>query len=270
MPFSSPNLLLLAVIALASPLAGAGSVLLIYPTIILFEGNERNAEITLTNRGDETGIYEMSWTQMTMTPDGRVAKYDGEPPWSVQPYVRYSPRRVTLVPAESQTIKMALRRSPDVPEGEYYSHFRVLTLQSGDVPAEQEDTAAEGVTITARTAVAIPIIWRNSRATSSASIESVRIDADANVLSVDVQRHGQLSVRGYLHVFEPAPDGTRSYLAEPLHFVIYPSIDARTAAIELKDGVIARSLSRGAEVYYSPDPELTDESILFASYPLVP
>ncbi len=269
-----PILLLLALMSLVPAPARADASLFIYPTFVVFEGNQRSAEITLTNRGDQTGTFETSWSNMTMTPEGGLMKYEGQAPWSVQSYVRYSPRRVTLAPAESQIVKIALRRGQDVPEGEYYSHFRVLALNSQDSSAEQADAdepaAVSGVTIKARTAIAIPIIWRNSRATSSASIESVRIDRDANRLTVTVRRHGQLSVRGYLHLFETAPDGTRSSLAEPVPLIIYPSIEARTIAIAVKDDVIAGSLPRGTEVYYSPDLEITDKSILFASYPIVP
>ena len=272
MHFSSPNLLLLVVIALASPLARASAVLFMYPTEVVFEDNQRSAEITLSNRGDQTGTFEMGWTHMTMTPEGGLMKYDGQPPWSVQSYVRYSPRRVTLEPSESQVIKIALRRGQDVPEGEYYSHFKVLTLRSEDPSAAEAsaDEPAAALSITARSAIAIPIIWRNSRTRPSASIESVLVDADANALTVDVRRHGLLSVRGFLHLLESVPDGTRSPLAEPVHLVIYPNIDVRATTIELNDDVRADSLPPGAVLYYSPDEELNDRSILFASYPVVP
>lgn len=269
-----PILLLLAIMSLVPTLAQAGAVLFIYPTLLIFEGDERSGTITVTNRGDQTGTFEMSWTDMTMTPDGGLVKYEGEAPWSLQSYVRYSPRRVTLEPLESQVIRIAVRRGLDIPEGEYYSHFRVLTLNSEDPSADlsdaEEQETGTAVVIQARSAVAIPIVWRNSQATSSASIDSVRIDADANQLSVDVRRHGLLSVRGYLHLVETAPDGTRSFLAEPVPLVIYPSLDARTMAIELNDGVFAGNLKRGTEVYYSPDLEMTDKSIVIDSYSIVP
>ena len=269
-----PILLLLASMSLVPTLAQAGAVLFIYPTLLIFEGDERSGTITVTNRGDETGTFEMSWTDMTMTPDGGLVKYEGEAPWSLQSYVRYSPRRVRLEPLESQVIRIAVRRGLDIPEGEYYSHFRVLTLNSEDPSADLSDAEEQDrgavVTIAARSAVAIPIVWRNSQATSSASIDSVRIDQDTNQLSVDVRRHGLLSVRGYLQVIETAPDGTRSFLAEPVPLVIYPSLDARTMAIELHDGVFAGNLKRGTEVYYSPDLEMTDKSIVIDSYSIVP
>ncbi len=272
MHISSPNLLLLAVIALAPTLARAGAVLLLYPTEIVFEGNERSMEITLSNRGDQTGTYEMGWTHMTMTPEGGLVKHEGEVSWSVQPFVRYSPRRVTLEPAQSQVIKIALRRGQDVPEGEYYAHFKVLTLRSEDPSGTDEnaDEPAAAFSITARSAVAIPVIWRNSRDRPSASIESVSIDNETNKLSVHVRRHGLLSVRGFLHLLESAPDGSRSSIAEPVLLVIYPSIDTRVTTIEPNDGVRVDSLPRGTNLYYSPDLTINDRSILFASYPIVP
>jgi len=259
--------------SLVPTLAQADAVLFIHPTLVLFEGNERSATISLSNRGDATGTFEMSWSDMTMTPEGGLVKLEGPAAWSIQPYVRYSPRRVTLAPLESQVIRIAVRRGVDVPEGEYYSHFRVLTLNSEDplaAEAEADEPNVEGVTIEARSAVAIPIVWRNSHDSSSASIESVRIDRDTNQLSVDVLRHGQVSVRGFLHVFETAADGSRSSLAQPVPLVIYPNLDARTMTVELNDGVMAGNLKGGTEVYYSTDLEISDTSIVIDSYPIDP
>ncbi len=269
-------LLFLAIASLVPALAKAGAVLFIHPTLVMFEGTDRSATITLTNRGDETGTFEMSWSNMTMTPSGGLVKYEGDAPWSVQSYVRYSPRRVTLEPLQSQVVRIAVRRGLDVPEGEYYSHFRVLTLNSEQVSLEIDDDdrsdeqASSAVVIDARSAVAIPIVWRNSRDSSSASIEAVRIDPDANKLSVDVRRHGQLSVRGYLQVIETAADGTQNALAAPVPLVIYPNIEARTMSIELNDGVLAASLKQNTEVFYSPNIEISDRSTVIDSYPLVP
>ena len=268
-----PILLLLAILSLVPALAKAGAVLFIHPTLVVFEGNTRSASITLSNRGDQTGTFEMSWADMTMTPEGGLVKNEDPGPWSLQSHVRYSPRRVTLAPAEAQVIRIAVRRGTDIPEGEYFSHFRVLTLNSEDPTAVEEDTTDEvnsAVVIRARSAVAIPIVWRNSRESSSASIEAVRIDQDTNQLNIDVLRHGPLSVRGYLHVFETAANGARSPLADPVPLVIYPNLDARTMTIALNDGVSAGSLKPGTEVYYSTDLEMSDRSIVLDTYSIVP
>ena len=268
-----PILLILAIMSLVPTLARAAAVLFIHPTLVIFEGDQRSGMITVTNRGDQTGTFEMSWNDMTMTPEGGLVKLENPAPWSLQPYVRYSPRRVTLEPMESQVVRIAVARGQDVPEGEYYSHFRVLTLNSEDPSAVEEDAdvpdTGSAVVIQARSAVAIPVIWRNSNEVSSASIEAVKVDRAANKLTVDVRRQGQLSVRGYLHVLETAADGTRNFLAEPVPLVIYASLDARTMDIELNDGVMAGNQKRGTEVYYSQDLEFTDRSVIIDSFSIV-
>jgi len=269
-----PILLILAIMLLVPTLAQAAAVLFIHPTLVIFEGGQRSGTITVINRGDQTGTFEMGWNDMTMMPGGGLVKTENPAPWSLQPYVRYSPRRVTLEPMQSQVVKIAVGHGQDVPEGEYYSHFRVLILNSEDPSAVEEgadvpDTGS-AVVIKARSAVAIPVIWRNSNEVSSASIEAVKVDRAANKLTVDVRRQGQLSVRGYLHVLETAADGTRNFLAEPVPLIIYASLDARTMDIELNDGVMAGNQKRGTEVYYSQDLEITDRSVIIDSFSIVP
>jgi len=266
--------LVLAILFLLPTAAWSSAVLLIHPTLVMFEGNERSATITLTNRGDQTGTFEMSWIEYTMTAEGGLTKMDGIAQWSVQPYVRYSPRRVTLAPAESQVIKIALRRRKDAALGEYYSHFRVLTLNSED-PTDSDTKAAvelpenaTSVTIKTRTAIAIPIIWRNSQETSGATIESADFDRQTGKLTVDVRRHGDLSVRGFLYVFDVAPDGTRRSLAGPVPLVIYPNLEGKTIDMTFDDGVNVDSLVKGATVLYAPKLEGVDQATVFASYPL--
>lgn len=275
-PMKNSNLLgmVFAILFLLPTTAWSGAVLLIHPTLVMFEGNERSATITLTNRGDEIGTFETGWVDYTMTPQGGLLKMDDVAPWSVQPYVRYSPRRVTLDPGESQVVKVALRRSNDAAPGEYYSHFRVLTLNSED-PTNNDTKAARelpenttAVTIKTRTAIAIPIIWRNSQESSGATITSADFDRQTRKLTVDVRRHGHLSVRGFLYAFVEAPDGTRRSLAEPVPLVIYPNLEGKTIDIPFDEGISPDSLADGATVMYAPELDGVDQATIFASYPV--
>ncbi len=266
--------LIFTILLLLPTAAWSGAVLLIHPTLVMFEGNERSATITLTNRGDEIGTFETGWIDYEMSPQGGLIKLDGVAPWSVQPYVRYSPRRVTLAPGDSQVVKVALRRRKDVPPGEFYSHFRVLTLNSEDPTNYEAKAGAEppenatSVTIKARTAIAIPIIWRNSQESSGATIESAGFDRQTGNLTVDVRRHGHLSVRGFLYLFDEAPDGTRRSLAEPVPLVIYPNLERKTIDISLDDEISPDSLADGATVMYAPALDGVDQATVFASYPV--
>lgn len=276
MGFTLPRInssLLLLCVALAPSSASAGAVLFIYPTLVLFDGAERSATVTLTNRGDAIGTFETSWAEMAMTPEGNLIKVEGEVPWSLQPYVRHSPRRVTLAPAESQIIRIALRRGQDVPEGEYFSHFKVLTLNTESV-VEQPKEAAQpqetesAVTITARPAVAIPVLWRNSSAKPRATIESVVVDAENNSIDVQIRRLGDLSVRGYLHVMGDPPYGMRGPLAPPVPLIIYPMVSQRSATIPLSEGITTDMLARNTTIVYADDMDRVDETTVLAARPL--
>ena len=252
--------------------AGAEASLFIYPTTVVFEGNRVSAEVTIANRGDEVGTFEIGWMDMSMTPEGGLMRHDDVMPWSIQPYVRYSPRRVTLAPAESQVIRIAVRRDQDVPEGEYYSHLRVLTLNSAPIEA-QSGGAPEpvpGVAITARTAIAIPVIWRNSLDKPAASIASIDLDRESNTIVATLHREGLLSARGFLHVIDPDANGDSRQLSDPVPAILYPNIDDRTVPVPLLAGYSVNGLPEGAELVFSPDESLTDESLVYASRRVLP
>lgn len=249
----------------------AGAVLLIHPTLVIFEDNQRSATVHLTNHGDLTGTFEIGWVEFAMTPEGGLKKLDTPPPWSLQPYVRYSPRRVTLGPGDSQIVKVALRRKAEVAEGEYHSHFRVLTLNEEEAVDDEEAqdlSRATSIRVKARPAVAIPVIWRNSQAAPAAAIDSAEMDRGTNQLIVEVRRIGVVSVRGYLHVVRSAADGKRNALADPMPLIIYPSLDRRVISVPLHADLAANVLDSGIEVIYAPDIEITDSKPMLASYRL--
>ena len=193
------------------------------------------------------------------------------PPWSLRPYVRYSPRRTTLQPGEFQLIKIALRPRRDAPEGEYFSHFRVLTIHD-ETPASEEDPQAPAtqasVSVKARMALAIPVIWRNSDDEPAASIDSVEVDEVGNQLLVTVRRSGAVSLRGYVHVVAVSGNGEPRALASPVPVVIYPNLDIRSISVPLSEGVVASALGAGAMVLVTSEIGNPDVRTALASYQL--
>ena len=143
-------------------------------------------------------------------------------PWSLEPLIRFSPRRVTLDPGETQVVRIALRRNLNRPEGEYFSHIRVLTLTEIPDGSDTVDPTVQSVKISARTAIAVPVIWRNSPNDQAAKINLATLDDGAQNLLVEVQRQGHLSVRGFLHL--RCNDGGKSRsMMDPVPLVIYPT-----------------------------------------------
>lgn len=262
----------LATLILLVPLADAvaQAQLFVHPTLIMFSGAHRNGTVHVVNQGDATGVFELAWVDFAMTRSGGLSTWDGDAPWSLQPFARFSPRRVTLRPGETQVVRVAVRPGRDTAEGEYYSHLRVVTLErdldAATAASKTKDTAREkAITIEARTAIAIPVVWRNSDAAPRATIESAEFDPDTNELVVELRRTGELSTRGYVHVFGAAAEGAAlQALADPVPVVIYPSIEQRIVVIPLK--AVDTGFHAGAEVIYAADSELTSRSSRYATY----
>ncbi len=238
--------------------------LFIHPTLVMFAADTRqSAVVTIVNRGDATGVFKINWVDLAMTAQGGLESWEGVAPWSIQPYVRYSPRRVTLKPGENQLIKIALRRKQNVAEGEYYSHLKVVSLND-NVDGPVANAASDGrqtIAIKAHTAFAIPVVWRNSTAEPSAQIESVEIDPESNQLVVDVRRLGKLSTRGYVHVVQA---GTQNPMADPVPLVIYPTLERKKVSIAL-NGRVSKAGTEFA-VIYSTELVLTRKQTPLASY----
>lgn len=264
---------LLVLTVIPSSIWAAKPVLLVHPTIVMFEGRTRTASIYVVNRGDARGTFVVSWVDLSMTPEGGLRKQEEQPSWSLQPHIRYSPRRMTLDPGETQLVKVALRRKEGVPPGEYYSHFKVLTLSSEDLenPTAKKDNEAERrVNIVARSAMAIPVIWRNTQQEPKAVIESVVFDTAGNFrvseLQVGVRRLGKLSVRGFLHVVRPGEDDTEIPLADPVPLVIYPTVDVRTVPIQLRSRLRADELEKDVTVIYASSIDIEERETRLASF----
>jgi P pilus assembly chaperone PapD len=263
---------LLAALPVSPALAG-GSVLLIHPTRVILEGRTRGAIVTVLNRGDAAGTFVIDWVDHAMTPEGGLATPAAPAPWSLQPHVRYSPRRITLAPGESQVIRVALRPAHDVAEGEYWSHLRVVSVGTPGAASSRDDppslSRASSVTLVARPAMAIPVVWRHGRGRPEAALGLARVDRANGRLEVDVEGRGALSVRGALHVFGPAPRrGAAEELADPLPVVVYPNLARRRVTVSLTPAGRGEDALAGAELVYLAEEDASGRRTVLARLPL--
>ena len=106
----------------ASPAFGAqkifGEGLLLSPTKVVFEGRSRSSTTLVLNKGEEIATYRIEMVPLLETDKGPDAK----------DWVRFSPRRTTLAPGETQTIRIFLRKPPDAAAGEYTARLRVQAI----------------------------------------------------------------------------------------------------------------------------------------------
>ena len=204
--FSRARLLLGALLLqLAAP---AMADLMVYPTRIVFEKNQRAAQLELINSGQETATYRISIVNRRMSEIGEFSPADT--PLAGESFaadlLRYSPRQVVLAPGVGQTIRVSLRKPADLPEGEYRSH-----LQFDRVPEAGGATSIDaagikpgevGVQLKALVGVSIPLIVRHGETTAGVALTGLQLlkssAGQPPLLAAVLNRSGNRSVYGDL------------------------------------------------------------------------
>ena len=153
---------------------GMGDINL-YPRRIVVDRRQRIATVGLYNRVSAAGEYEISVRDMVMTPEGGLVTLEdpraaatADRLQAAGEMLRWSPRRVRLLGNEAQTVRIMARPPADLPDGEYRSHFTVISVPEDedegfsieDAAGDTSSTTGIGVRIRPRFAISIPVIVR--------------------------------------------------------------------------------------------------------------
>lgn len=229
-------------ISLTAPAYAAGD-LLIAPTRIILDGR-RGTEVILNNIGDEEATYRITLELRRMNAIGRLDDVDPEK-WTDQEksalnIIRYAPRRVTLPPNQPQSIRIGLQPDEALADGEYRAHMLFRAIPKTPA-ADGTANPADGVKIQLIPiyGISIPIIVRKGILQATAALNNVRFGKDEQgpTLELDLNRAGQRSLFGEIHVSKPGA-------SEPLHITkgiaAYLEIDRRTVSIPLSPELAAQ------------------------------
>ncbi len=211
---AAPRYALAIGLAVGWPLHDALADLMLNPTRIVFDRNVRSAQLDLINNGAETATYRVVIVNRRMNDIGEFTDVDVPGPGELfsEPMLRYSPRQVTLTPGAGQTIRILLRKPPDLPAGEYRSHLLFQRVAEGkDRPAEAAAGEAQGgelsIKLTALVSVSVPVIVRSGETTATAALDALAIkksESGEPLLALELRRSGNRSLYGDLIVtFEP-------------------------------------------------------------------
>lgn len=216
-PWSTTRFILSLACALAAVLAPlpAAADLMLHPTRVVLEKNQRAAQVELINSGTETTTYRISIVNRRMGESGDFSAIDTARPGEqfADEMLRFSPRQVTIPPSGGQTVRILLRKPPDLPAGEYRSHMqidRVGTPADGVRVAGAPPGPGEvGVQLRVLVGVSIPLIVRQGETTATLALSGLELlkptPADPPVIAAVMQRSGNRSVYGDLVVsFTPA------------------------------------------------------------------
>ncbi|WP_353352290.1 hypothetical protein [Oceaniserpentilla sp. 4NH20-0058] len=158
-------------------------------------------DVFLKNRGDNDGEYRVSLRNQRMGTDGKfeiIEKGQGlENELFADGMIRYSPRRVSIskdLNQEPQTIRLALRKKRDLPEGEYRSHLLFTSIPQIEKATEKKS----GVSFHATVEITIPIIIRHGDLSAKVTLSNASLwkNDKEDVLSFRLNRSGSRSIYG--------------------------------------------------------------------------
>jgi len=254
--------------------------LMLYPTRVVLEKNQRAAQVEMVNRGTKPETYRISIVNRRMTETGEIVEAKDTQPGEqfADTMIRYSPRQVTLQPGVAQTVRIAVRKPADLPPGEYRSHMQFDRLPDAEGAANLETIAKPekgqiAIVLQALIGASIPVIVRQGDTAVRTTLDGLALEAPVEagqgpVLNFVIQRDGNRSVYGDL-VAEFIPAGGKPVeVAKVSGVAVYVPNAQRKARMPLKvpEGV---SLKNGTlSLRYSERPDAGGKLLAAASLAL--
>jgi len=219
-------------LALSAPVqAGAGD-LLVAPTRVVLDGR-KGAEVILNNIGDQPATYRVSIEFRRMTEDGGLVDVTdpSADEKAAEDMIIYAPRRVTLVPHQPQSIRIAARAPQGLPDGEYRVHMLFRAIPPANPVVQAAAAAADApkglhFQLIPVYGVTIPVIVRLGNLEAKAAIANVRLDKSGGTTAVDLDlsRSGTRSTFGEVRVYKP---GVKAPIAIQRAVAVYKEIGVR-------------------------------------------
>lgn len=227
---------LLAGLALLLLNAPVFAELMVYPTRLVIEGNQRATKVELINNGSEAATYRISLVNRRMSETGAFSDVDEPLPGEQfsDAMLRYSPRQITLAPGAGQTVRLMVRKPANLEPGEYRSHL-LFSKQPGVQEGRSRDSAGEGVgvRITTLVGVSIPVIVRHGATNAHVELTGLQLtkEGDRVVASFVMERTGNQSVYGDVIVNFRPNGGRKQVVGRANGVAVYTPNPRRQASI---------------------------------------
>lgn len=231
---------------LAAPPAMAD--LMLHPTRLVFEKNQRAAQVELINNGTQSATYRISVVNRRMAENGDFSPVTEPGPGEqfADAMLVFSPRQVTLAPGTTQTVRVMVRRPAGLAAGEYRSHllFEKQPEPNAATSVEAQGQQGIGIVLNLLVGASIPVIVREGETSATVALSHLALQRGADgrpALSVQMERSGTRSVYGDLiATFTPVggaavevarAGGISVYTPNPMRRVVLPVTSQSGAAL---------------------------------------
>lgn len=237
---------LVGIIGLFTFVQQAAAELTIAPLTVEMQDRQRSAEVHLVNTSNRTNTYRIEWRYMRMMENGRYERL--EQAWTdfdLPAAARVAPRQITLRPGEHQTVRLSLRRPPDLKPGDYRAHLLFQGLGSEEErQALLGNSRGTGVSAAAKANLgfAVPVLYRVGPIDVKATVEKIDMSRDKKgkrFLNITIKRDGTHGLMGDLQLerVNPKKDATR--ITRRTQVNVFPELNRRSFRYYIPDDVLS-------------------------------
>jgi hypothetical protein len=120
------------------------------------------------------------------------------PEHSAQPWIRYSPKKFTVIPGEPQTVRFTLRRKANAEPKEYRSYLSILCHKATSATGQNIIQGRPTFSLRPNLIQNVPIVVRTGRLEATASFTDMLIKD--KMLTVNLTRQGNRSIYGEIRL----------------------------------------------------------------------
>ena len=240
--------------------------LMLFPTRVVFDRNDRAAQVELVNQGKTPETYRIVLVNRRMSEDGVFQEMPGAMAGeqSALEMLRYSPKQVTIEPGGSQTVRILLRKPAELAPGEYRSHLQFDRVADDEADGGLDARGGRpggsvGVTISTLVGASIPVIVRHGETQADTRLSALRLlpaaAQEPPVMLFEVHRTGNRSTYGDFTVTYVPSQGTPVELSMVGGLAVYvPNVMRRVRMpLRLAPGLVLKGGS--LRVAYRERPE---------------
>ena len=229
-----------ALCVLVMPVCAHAS-LLITPLQVVLQEKDRTTEIVLVNTSNETKTYRLRWEQLDQI-DGvggyvPVEEAVRKERLDLEDFAVFTPRQITLGPNEKQTIRLAVRRPADLPEGEYKTHLK-FAIVPNVAPKEDDRKLSQneiGIGAKVVASYSIPVVYRAGDYDTKITIGMPNISRNPKtsniIIMLPMDRSGKHGAIGLINVYYTPEGGQETEIGALGNASLYSEIKHRDFTI---------------------------------------
>ncbi|WP_163931124.1 hypothetical protein [Paraferrimonas sp. SM1919] len=228
--------------------APCSATLLINPTRAeLDDKRNSSAVFAVINKSNKPARFNIFFEDKQQLADGTYLTLANEP--YLNQLIRYSPRRVSLAPEQAANVRMGLRLTPNIRQGEYRSYLAFQQIPAPELKNESAPGDDISIKISALLKIAVPVIVRVGTLSADIAIADSQLSITNDgpnhyQVSITLSRLGSRSSYGDVEVIDYE---TQERVGLLRNVAVYTELVERRLTVPLKPGHYRKLIVRYTE-----------------------